>query len=99
MENVISVDFGEIEVEVNGNMHVWCHIPIDIEVPGDYNKELVNGQVPFREHCDDCGFNLVTLDYFKNITLIKPQDIVKANFRLKLSGCGAIVEKFITLQI
>jgi hypothetical protein len=96
---VDAIDFGEIAIEVDGNMHVWCDLPLDIQVPGDYNENLVNGQVPFWNHCDDCGINVVTLDYFKNITLITNQDLIEANFRLKLSGCGQIVERFITLTI
>ena len=93
------INYAEIEVEIDGNLHVWCDIPLDIQVPGDYNKNLVAGQVPFRNHCDDCGLNVVTLDYIKNISVITNQDLIKANFRLKLSECGEIVEKFVSLEI
>jgi hypothetical protein len=93
------IDYGEIEVEVNGEMHVWCDIPLNIQVPSDYNINLVGGQVPFRNHCDDCGFNVVTLEYFKNVSVITNEDLIKANFRLKLSECGAVVEKFATLEL
>lgn len=93
------VDFGKIEIEVAGNMHIGCGIPIDIQVPSDYNKNLVFGQVPFRSQCEDCGISVVTLDYFKPVSMIKPQDVIKANFRLKLEDCDVRVEKLFTLQI
>lgn len=93
------VDYAEIEVEVNGNMHVWCGIPLDIQVPSDYNINLVGGQVPFLNHCDDCGINVVTLDYFKNVSVITNEDLIKAKFRLKLSECGEVVEKFASLEL
>lgn len=93
------VDFAEIEVEIDGSLHVWCDIPLDVQVPSDYNLNLVAGQVPFRNHCDDCGLNVVTLDYFKNVSVITNQDLIKANFRLKLSECGEIVEKIVSLEI
>lgn len=93
------VDIAELEVEVDGNVHVWCGIPLAIRVPSDYNKNLVAGEVPFRNHCDDCGINVVTLDYHKHITITGWDDLIKANFRLKLEGCGEHVEEFRTLEI
>ncbi len=92
------VDYAELEVEVDGTMSIGCGQTYFVQEPSVYNKNLVAGEVPFKSHCNDCGSTGVKIDYFKDVSL-KDDELIKANCRLKLEGCGEVAEEFITVVL
>ncbi len=90
------VDYAIIEIEVGGEMHIGCGLLFDVTVPNDYNANLVGGEVPNKAECEDCGETSVNINYKKDVTLLG-DDFVKANFRIKMDGCGGGVEEMFTV--
>lgn len=82
------IDIAEIAIQVSGNMHIGCEVPIDVQVPSDYNTNLVFGEVPFKKSCFDCGFLNLTISYNKDITYLFLDDVLKAHLYFKIKDCG-----------
>lgn len=95
----VLVKVTEISVELEGNLSIWCKVPINVQIPNDYNTNLENGAVPYHDNCHDCGSNLVRVTYIKNVTLQEGNEILKGHFRLKMDHCGATHEEEMTIEM
>ena len=58
-----AVDFAEIGMAVNGNLHILCAEPVTVADFGPYHRGGSPEQVYNTYECNDCGYGLVTVDY------------------------------------
>ena len=89
----------QLDVSLSGELSIGCDIPISLDVPNDYNMNLVGGQVPNSGSCHDCSSLLVRISYFKDVTLVEGDDFLKGNFLLKLDQCGEVFTEEIELAL
>ena len=94
------VNVAELYVELNGNLSIGCGIPISVNVPSDYNTNLVGGAVQSSESCVNCSSQLLRITYSKEISLVENfDDFLEGKFYLKIDHCGDVFEEEIIITM
>jgi hypothetical protein len=95
----VMVPAKQLDIELSGELSIGCGIPITLDIPNDYNINLVGGQVPNSGGCHNCSSLLVRVSYSKDVTLIEGDDFLKGNFKLKMDQCGDVFTEEIELTM
>ncbi len=91
------VDFADLEMEVNGNIHILCDVPLTVSEPNAYDTHP-NGEITNSYECNDCGYGVVTLAYSKDVTML-PGDQLKVSGLLEVDECGLTAKQYFDLLI